>query len=69
MPRNFSKEFIEGTYKAIGTTEKMGKKVFGTKFPEDVEKALLSMGQKERVILIRSLVVEKVRNDIIKEQT
>ncbi|PHV61064.1 hypothetical protein [Cyanobacterium aponinum] len=56
-----TKEFENAKIKAIGTTEKMGSKVFGIRFPEDVEKELLAMPQKERVPFIRELVIDAIR--------
>ena len=58
-----TKEFKQRSYKPIGTDEKLGSKVFGVRFPEDVEKALLAMPQKKRVPFIRNLIVEAVRHE------
>lgn len=56
-----TKEFEKAKIRAIGTTEKMGSKVFGIRFPEDVEKELLSMNKEERVPFIRDLVINAIR--------
>ena len=58
-----TKEFLENQRKAIGTTEQIGKKVFGVKLPLDVEEKLLAIPQRERVPFIRGLIVNAVRNN------
>jgi hypothetical protein len=58
-----TKEFLKAKIKAIGTDEKLGDKVFGVRFPLDVQKKLLEMPQKERVPFIRNLIVTAVRHE------
>lgn len=47
-------------YKAIGTKEKMGSKVFSVRLPEDYQDALVKLPKEERIILIRSAIMEAV---------
>lgn len=58
-----TEEFKKHNYKPIGTDEKMGNKVFGTRVPVPVQEKLLSMPQKQRVKLIRDAIVNAVRGD------
>ncbi|MEL7039363.1 MAG: hypothetical protein AAFO04_27675 [Cyanobacteria bacterium J06592_8] len=59
-------EFLAAQRQAFGDyDEPMGKKVFGTRYPQSVEKQLLEIPQAERVELIRKAVIQALaeRND------
>lgn len=45
----------------IGTDEKMGTKVYGTRVPMEIQQKLEDMSQKERVILIREAIIKAVK--------
>ncbi len=56
------KEYGKKTrFPAVGTTEKMGTKVYGFRVPMDVQEKLEAMSQKDRIVFLRSLVVDAVR--------
>lgn len=57
-----TQEFIDNQRKAIGLSEKTGSKVFGLRLPLDYEKRLNSLPQKDRVILMRSAVMNAIDN-------
>lgn len=56
-------EFERHKIKPIGTNEKMGNKVYGTRVPLAVQEKLEAMPQKDRVILIRQAIINAVNSD------
>ena len=53
-------EFKQYRLQPIGTNEKMGTKVYGTRVPMAVQEKLEAMPQKDRVILIRQAIIDAV---------
>jgi hypothetical protein len=54
-------KYSKGTqYKAIGTEEKIGSKVFGVKLPLNYEERYNQLPQKERVQLIRTALMSAI---------
>lgn len=47
-------------FKAIGTEEKIGSKVFGVKMPLNYEERLNSLPPKERVKLMRQALIDAI---------
>jgi hypothetical protein len=54
-------EFKQYRLQPIGTNEKMGTKVYGTRVPMEIQQKLEDMPQKERVILIREAIIKAVK--------
>ena len=52
--------FKEKRLHPVGTEEKMGDKIFSTRLPEPIQKKLLSMPRKERIVLIRESIIKAV---------
>jgi hypothetical protein len=50
--------------KPIGIDTKLGDKVFGFRLPPEYEKKLNSLNQKDRVIFIRSTIMEALDGEV-----
>ena len=57
-------EFINKKFKAVGTEEKLAKKTVQLKVPEDVMAELDSWTKEERIVFLRSLITNAVREKV-----